>query len=396
MMAERFFSLRLETLEARDVPTNLGAATDFNAFLFGDLDVYTSDIEGRVAAGGNATLYAYGIGDGLPNSNGTRDDLIVQGDLDYTYGQVFNGNIVYGGVGNLVDIGLPNGEDRQEADVVDFAAAKTDLSDKSAAWGVEGANGLTYYRYSTLRLRGSHPTLNIFTVSPGQLAASKTIRITAPAGATVLINVPGSSAAILNAGIHIDGGVDSNHILWNFPDATELNFSGIQFLGNILAPTADITFNNGQAIGTFVANSLTGNGELHFAPSNLTIQFLPPAHLQGNVWIDQDTSNTVNNAEVFYDGADVILKGKDYLGRKVSIPYISQNGGIFDFNVYPGTYSVRVIPPMTMDEVLGNGVPGTVNGATVGVAAPAAVSSIVLDSGDNGVDYLLPLIPELN
>lgn len=399
MGVSRGSKLRLQTLEARDVPAanDLGAAIDFNAFIFNDLNVFTSDIEGRVAVGGDATLYAYGIGDKLPNSNGTRDDLIVEGDIAYTYGQVFNGNLVYGGNAVLESIGIPNGEDRQETGVVDFAAAQADLAAKSAAWGLEGANGLTHYRYTTLRLRGNHPDLDIFTVTPGQLAASKTIRITAPAGATVLINVPGPAASILNAGIQIDGGIDASRILWNFPDATDVELAGVNFLGNVLAPNASINFNNGQATGTFIANNFTGNGELHFATSNIDIEFLAPVMLSGQVWADEIINGVVDDPpELYYDGADVILQGKDYLGRKVSFTQLSGFNGVFEYTVYPGTYSVRVVPPQSHSTILGDGVPGTVNGNPVGVAATSAVVNIVLGDGENGINYLLPLIPNPN
>src|SRR5215207_4403792 len=105
--------LSAEPLEARDVPSayDLGDAAAFNALLFADMTAMNSDVEGRVAVGGNGSFSSYGIGDRLLPDR-TRDDLIVGGDLAYTNGQVFNGNVVYGGTGTLKGLGTPNGSVR--------------------------------------------------------------------------------------------------------------------------------------------------------------------------------------------------------------------------------------------------------------------------------------------
>src|SRR6476660_2130 len=106
--------INLDYLEARDVPaTGLGVANDFNAFILHDLNAYQSDVQGRVAVGGTASLTAYGLGDELVDSDGMRNDLIVGGNLTFTNGQVFFGNVVYGGIGTFDHFGHPNGSVRQ-------------------------------------------------------------------------------------------------------------------------------------------------------------------------------------------------------------------------------------------------------------------------------------------
>ena len=134
-----------------------------------------SDAEGRVAVGGHGTFSAYGIGDKLP-PDAARDDLIVGGDLDFTNGQVFGGNIVYGGAGRLAGVGTPHGTVRQQADVLPFAAIQQDLADKSAAWGAEAPNGRTTVRYSNLNLRG---TTRSSTSSPSPRTNSRPPRASA-------------------------------------------------------------------------------------------------------------------------------------------------------------------------------------------------------------------------
>src|SRR5262245_22510691 len=192
----RGVQLLAELLEARDVPSatyDLGVAADFNAFVFGDMNALTSDTEGRVAVGHDATFYAYGIGDKLPNSHGTRDDLIVGHDLTYTYGQVFSGNIAYGNTATLNSIGTPNGTVRQEAGVVDFAAAQAALTTMSNVLGAEAPNGITTVRHNNLTLRGTNTTLDFFTVTAAQLGNAKNICVIVPRDATVVINVPDGS-----------------------------------------------------------------------------------------------------------------------------------------------------------------------------------------------------------
>ncbi|MDP3583308.1 MAG: SdrD B-like domain-containing protein, partial [Ignavibacteria bacterium] len=78
---------------------DLGAATGFNLFVIEDLNQPSSDTEGKVAVGHNATFGAYSIGDKLPANSG--DVLIVGNNLQYTSGQIYNGNVVYGNTTNL-------------------------------------------------------------------------------------------------------------------------------------------------------------------------------------------------------------------------------------------------------------------------------------------------------
>lgn len=384
--------LAVESLESRDVPSayDLGAATAFNALFFTDMTAFNSDAEGRVAVGDHADLKAYGIGDRLLPDN-TRDDLIVGGDLDFTNGQVFGGNIVYGGTGRLESVGTPNGSVRQQPDVLPFTDILQDLSDKSNSWGSEAPNGRTTARYSTLNLRGTHPELDIFTVTPEQLAAAKNICLIIPFGATALINVPGDAVAIENLGLRLRG-TDASRILWNFYEADQVTVSGVGLKGSVLAPSAHLDFNNGSITGTVVTRSMTGNGQFNLSPVNIRIEIRRTAGLAGQVFIDGDANNQRDPGESGYDGAEVILTGRDYLGRNVSFALLSANDGQFNFGPMAyGRFTVAVQPPQKYSESALTGIPGTVNGVSVGVGDINQVKTITLGDGDVGIDYLLPL-----
>jgi choice-of-anchor A domain-containing protein/uncharacterized repeat protein (TIGR01451 family) len=269
----------------------LGVAGDFNVFVLGPVTQSYTDSEGRVAAAGDVHLTGYGIGSGLPSSVGQRDDLVVGGQLTYDQGQVFNGNIVYGGTAVLQNVGLPNGTARQGAPV-DFAAARTQLDGLSAAFAGMAVNGAEVDAYGTLRLAGADPNLDVFSLSAGELASAKGLNITAPAGATVLVNVCGTAAQMQYFGMAVSG-TDPQHVLFNFPDATSLTIAGISVQGSVLAPRADVTFTSGNLEGTLVAGSLTGSGEFHYCPS---LAQMPDQTLAPDVTVTNTTSTPVINA----------------------------------------------------------------------------------------------------
>jgi choice-of-anchor A domain-containing protein len=389
--------LTAERLEPRDVPSayDLGDAAAFNAVFFTDMNAFNSDVEGRVAVGGQGTFRAYGIGDKL-TPDATRDDLIVGGDLDFTNGQVFAGNIVYGGSGHLTGVGTPNGSVRRQSDVLPFDAIRDDLAGKSAAWGAEAPNGRTTVRYSNLNLRGTHPQLDIFTVTPGQLADAKTICLIVPYGATALVNVPGAEAGIEDLGLRLRG-ADAGHILWNFPDAGRLTVSGVGLLGSVLAPSAHLDFNNGVIAGTVIADSMTGNGQFNLAPSRIRIEFPRTAGLSGQVFVDDNANDRKDAGEPGLDGVAVQLTGRDSLGRPVTLTALTHDDGQFAFGpMLPGTFAVQVLPPQRYQDSGLDGIPGTVGGAPVGIGDVNEVTAITLADGDVGIDYLLPLEPNPN
>ncbi|HEY1068657.1 MAG TPA: collagen-binding domain-containing protein, partial [Pirellulales bacterium] len=112
----------------------LGIATDFNLFVFDDMSHQYTDVGGRIAVGGNATVTGYGVGTAIGNSNGTRDDFIVGGNLTYSNGQVYSGNVVVGGNANVSSsANILNGSLRQDS-VIDFDAAELALQAQSQAY----------------------------------------------------------------------------------------------------------------------------------------------------------------------------------------------------------------------------------------------------------------------
>ena len=102
---------------------------DFTIYTLGDLTLNSGSVQGRVAAGGNATLSSISIGNGL---SGISDVLIVGGDLNYSGGSVKNGNVVYGGTAIALP-SIPNGTARQEANPLS-ASTEAWVKGVSTAW----------------------------------------------------------------------------------------------------------------------------------------------------------------------------------------------------------------------------------------------------------------------
>jgi choice-of-anchor A domain-containing protein len=95
----------------------------------------------------------------------------------------------------------------------------------------------------------------------------------------VVINVSGSS--ITNAGgVNMNNGfsalangsnIGASNILWNFYEATSINFGSMRVNGSVLAPFADITMQI-DFDGAVAARSYTGAGQVH----NFLFNWTPP------------------------------------------------------------------------------------------------------------------------
>ncbi|MGE5411839.1 MAG: SdrD B-like domain-containing protein, partial [Clostridiales bacterium] len=128
---------------------DLGPAKGYNLFVLGDITQPSSDTEGKVAVGGNASFANYSIGDKLPLNSG--DVLIVDGTLTFTSGRVYNGNVAYGTSTNLPlsTVSIDGGELRQ-AHPIDFASAKTYFQHMSSTLANYIANGSTEFKWGKL------------------------------------------------------------------------------------------------------------------------------------------------------------------------------------------------------------------------------------------------------
>ena len=106
---------------------NLGLASEYNVFTFGDIALSNTDAEGRVASGGNAILSNFGVGASilpLPPA-GTDASFVVGGNLDVSGGTNACGNTVADPASVIVNytMGNPNGS-LITGTPIDFAEAE--------------------------------------------------------------------------------------------------------------------------------------------------------------------------------------------------------------------------------------------------------------------------------
>jgi|GEM_PF-1091389 len=249
---------------AQCVVNPLGIAQDYNMFVLNDMTESAVDTQGRVAVGGNATYLNYAVGAKLSNSNGKRDDLIVGKFLNFTNGSVLNGNIVYGDNFKLDKVSIPHGLTKK-GNSINFITAATDLKYRSNLLSTLKVNGTKTSGTKSLTLVGTDNQFNVFNITAVELAPNITFTINAPSTSTVLINVNGTSTQFRYLGFNLKG-VNKQNILYNFYNATKLQIDSIGIQGSVLAPNADVQFDNGNIDGTMIVNSLKGTGEGHNIP----------------------------------------------------------------------------------------------------------------------------------
>ncbi len=252
-------------------------AAGYNLVTFGDFIGPNGDVEGGVAVGGNAVLRSFSIN---PTGTVLADSaaLVVQGDLTYSGGDVFHGDVYVGG--NVISAPtVPQGNLYQNQSILpyDFVGAQNALINKSAAYAAHSSTvGSNYVNeYGTLKLQANDPVLNIFNLSPSDLTGLYDIQISGVGvDSLVLVNVSGEEGVFeslsLGGGMSVFGerSATGEQILFNLNGIDELHMSGIGFLGSILAPDTDVFFTSGQMEGQLIANSFQSDtewsiGELH-------------------------------------------------------------------------------------------------------------------------------------
>ncbi len=296
----------------------LGVAGDYNVFTFGDFSG-SSDSEGRIAVGGNATIQNFSIGNSLGAASPSDPyTLVVGGNLTFQNGTSSFGGIAVGGNAGLTSVnvngnanvvgtltsqygqingsvdanawssqntGGPSGISGKAAPIsgiVNFLSIQNTLDSDSLSWGALKQTGTVTSSYGSLTLTGTSAGLNVFDVTSAQLAgATGGFTISAPAGSTVLVNISGTSVSFPNTGYSLNG-VSSQNVMFNLDNATTLTAQG-GIDGSILAPFANMTFNNGAINGEVIAESLMGSGQTNDVPFTGSLPLATAAPEPGSV-----------------------------------------------------------------------------------------------------------------
>ncbi|MBA8927733.1 choice-of-anchor A domain-containing protein/LPXTG-motif cell wall-anchored protein [Kutzneria viridogrisea] len=275
----------------------LGISAQFSAFVQHDATLLGT-AAGRVAVGGNAVLGTpmgfpgLSVGGGAAVDAG-RGDLLVGGKLD-AHGVVLEkgGAFVGGLIGLATGIAAKvSGAAVATAGIggkLDVDGSFAALTAKADAWAKVKVNGAVKLDGETLELSGSDSKQVVVGVTAAQLAVAKEIRIKAPVGATVLVNVAGEAYDAVAAGLRsvqvwdghgwVGAGAKVG-VVWNFAAAKKITLGGGLWVGTVLAPRAEVGF--GLGIGLGVSGGLVASSVHTVVAVDLGVLVGFPACLPG-------------------------------------------------------------------------------------------------------------------
>jgi choice-of-anchor A domain-containing protein len=259
---------------------DFGVASYFNVFVHHDFTCSGSDVEGRLAVGGNLNLGGgFDVGCKTYSTNGNCNDvsctaialvndfiyaLVVGGNAVYPSGQIHSGGAIVGGTltGNPTVTGGNCGVVQANAPPpFDFDATFADLVVTAGLLNALPSTGkVTIDSGNNVLFSGTNAGLEVFRISASVLANAKGISFdltTINPLASIIINVDGTTITASSFGFNTQG-LERN-TLWNFWEATSISLSSLGWRGTIFAPLADIvTYTGGVIYGQVIANSYTG------------------------------------------------------------------------------------------------------------------------------------------
>jgi len=241
--------------------------SEYNLILIEDYNFSGGDVEGKSFIGGNLNAQGRAVDLAIKEPTLTLSDTVkVVGDINAVNLNVQHGNVVYGGSANVDNINF-NGAGQAIHDTslsIDTMAAE--LIEASQNYASMAVNGIFSSVTSSLDYN-ENGSLAVFDVSAADIFAQNTsLRLNSNAAETVIINVSGTDISVAGGVNLVDGfrhdNIGASNILWNFYEATTIDFNNLAMFGSVLAPTANIT---GGAVfdGAVAANSYTGAREFH-------------------------------------------------------------------------------------------------------------------------------------
>nr|MBV6628514.1 choice-of-anchor A family protein [Oceanococcus sp. HetDA_MAG_MS8] len=250
---------------------SLGAAADYNALVFEGFSATSSKTEGRLFAGANLSINNYSVADRITDDP-PGATLVAGGDISFSSGRVYVGDIVAGGaadIGDPVRNGMAPG-----AQILEYAPLPLDIEDTQsellalADWlATLPANGSAEFSFGGLSLSGDGASdLQIFELSGAEVLTAHTFALSGiPENAHIVFNIDGEQTGLTNMGL---GSLTAHRerTVFNFYQATTLELRGVDVQGSVLAPRADISQPQGALNGTIVSQSWNGTMSLAHVP----------------------------------------------------------------------------------------------------------------------------------
>ncbi len=246
-----------------------------NALTASGGNIYVASNSGTITVNGSAATVAVNgsnAGTLQINANGSTVSLngsnsgnisLSNGTINYT-GSIGSGNLNNDTKNHVASLALSPPASPLGSFAATFQQPLTQLSAQLAGLTANSSASLVN---GALILDG-HPNNNgvaTFTINASQFAGASTITLNLGGATSAIINVNVDSCVsgvcAFNPKVNFNDASDASVLLWNFVNATNLNFT-TEFGGSILAPYAAIT-DTSPIDGTVVAASLSTSSELH-------------------------------------------------------------------------------------------------------------------------------------
>ena len=273
-----------------ETPSGINALREWNLVVLGDL-TSSSEVEGRTFVGGNlaGNPSNCNIMPGTPSTNG-QPGLTVVGNvtgggknLNNASGAIIGGNVSSGfnlnGSPQTVKVGGTIANTNVNSNTVVAGLSTSDPAfrialEQDKSFLTNSLTGLSrdlgeLAGNSTFAISGNRGTFTakpdadgvaVFNISADDLNKIGEIEFALNGADTAIVNVTGGQIT-LNDNFLGGTGSLAEHVIWNFPDATQLTLS-TAWGGSVLAPNAAAnTANFIQGSGVF--GSLVQNGEMH-------------------------------------------------------------------------------------------------------------------------------------
>lgn len=257
---------------AQAAPSTADIVSGFNAFTQGNFST-NHDVEGPAAIGGNlsgtGTFFNLGVPLGVSLSG--FGSINVYGNAA---GASFNANGLavrvgaasggsFSGAASVTyNAGFPASAATMWQQVTTLSTGLANLAATTAPASLPATGSNNAVITATPATVNGFANIAVIDISAALLGSYPSLSVNPNGAGTVIINVSGNYGAQPN---WQNGAAWRDKVIWNFENATSVNFGATGIQGTVLAPTAAVSNSNPIEGGLF-AQSFSGNGELHYKP----------------------------------------------------------------------------------------------------------------------------------
>jgi choice-of-anchor A domain-containing protein len=251
-------------------------ASSFNAVVRHNFKGTSSDVEGRLAAGGNVSLsnYEVALKDQQPAG---RYAIVAGGTFTGGTGSAHGDSLATSYAGNYTVKGTTQTYANGGVSPINIASEMTRLSNLSTAFAANpstfGSIGSVTYQWDQIWLVGGDSAVNVFNIEASAFDANYGWHLATKPGSVSIFNVGGTSVSVANTGSDnaVLPGVSlgfaaqtysAANVLYNFHQASALNLLG-SVNASILAPFAAVQSVPGRIDGQLFADSFSGGLQIN-------------------------------------------------------------------------------------------------------------------------------------